>query len=184
MDDRDTSRAWETISELLVRAHGQYDSENISQLEHALQSADLAQRANASRAEITAALLHDVGHLIAPVGPVGAEDHDRVGACFLEELGFGPSVVSLVRGHVDAKRYLVWRDSGYQSHLSEASQISLELQGGAMTSAEARAFSQDGGFRARIRLRSWDDRAKVEHLVVPVLDEYRPLVLSQLRASA
>ena len=40
-----------------------YD-ENISQTEHALQCALLAQRENASDALVAAALLHDVGHLL------------------------------------------------------------------------------------------------------------------------
>ena len=42
----------------------QYGNENVTQLEHALQWAELAEKNNFSKEIITAALLHDIGHLL------------------------------------------------------------------------------------------------------------------------
>ena len=40
---------------------------------------------------------------------LGVEDHDRVGERFLAAAGFPESVTKFVRGHVLAKRYLVFK---------------------------------------------------------------------------
>lgn len=45
-----------------------YIGEPVSQLEHALQAAALAVQAKATGAQVLAALFHDTGHLIAPLG--------------------------------------------------------------------------------------------------------------------
>ena len=42
----------------------QYGNENVTQLEHALQCAELTEKNNYSKEIITAALLHDIGHLL------------------------------------------------------------------------------------------------------------------------
>ena len=52
--------------ETLFRNHGNiaYSGEPVTQLEHALQTAQLAERGQASPELITAAFLHDLGHLL------------------------------------------------------------------------------------------------------------------------
>ena len=40
---------------------------------------------------------------------LGTRTHEKVGELFLKNLGFPESVTSFVRGHVEAKRYLVYR---------------------------------------------------------------------------
>ena len=45
----------------------QYGNENVTQLEHALQCAELAEKNNFSKEIITAALLHDIGDELAPM---------------------------------------------------------------------------------------------------------------------
>ena len=40
---------------------------------------------------------------------LGTRTHEKVGEKFLKNLGFPDNVTSFVRGHVDAKRYLVYR---------------------------------------------------------------------------
>ena len=72
---------------------------------------------------ILGAFLHDVGHLVAQdrglermaTGDVilGAQHHDTVGETFLRELGVPQSVTQYCRGHVDAKRYLTYKDAVY-----------------------------------------------------------------------
>ena len=46
------------------RGHSEYGGEPVTQLEHALQCATLAEAEQASPALIAAALLHDIGHLL------------------------------------------------------------------------------------------------------------------------
>ena len=53
------------IKEILERTgDARYGGEKISQLQHALQCAALAEDAGCDAALITAALLHDIGHLV------------------------------------------------------------------------------------------------------------------------
>lgn len=175
---------WSRIEERFARFGQESYGEGVSQLEHALQSAHLARRAGADDAEVIAALLHDLGHLIpeAPrMGDLGVDHHEEVGARLLAGEGFGRAVTDLVAAHVAAKRYLVFRDARYRARLSDASRASLRHQGEAMTIDEARAFEQSPGFAAALRLRSFDDRAKVPGLAVPGLETYRALVLDHLQ---
>lgn len=142
-----------------------YIGEPVSQLEHALQCASLAQAAHADEHEVLAALFHDIGHLIAPEGSaemagLGICEHERLGAEWLAALGFAPAVCELVGAHVQAKRYLAQRTPGYVSRLSPASLGTLEFQGGPMSAQEAARFETDPLFKAKVRLRSWDEAAK------------------------
>lgn len=45
------------------RGHSLYGKEAVTQMQHALQAASAAERADAGAALISAALLHDIGHL-------------------------------------------------------------------------------------------------------------------------
>lgn len=155
-----------------------YIGEPISQLAHALQSADLARRARASEELVLAALFHDVGHLIAgeDLEGLGTAHHEELGARFLAERGFGPAVTELVRGHVAAKRYLAWKSAGYEGRLSDASRRTLALQGGPMSDGEAAAFERLPRFRELVQLRKIDEQAKDPAAAPPPLDAYRALV--------
>ena len=119
----------------------EYIGEPVSQVEHALQAAHIASEQGAASDVILAALLHDVGHLVFPeaeaMADVGVLDHERLGATWLESLGFSASVTRLVASHVDAKRYLVSTDPQYRERLSAASARTLEFQGGPITAPEA-----------------------------------------------
>ena len=164
-----------------------YIGEPVSQLEHALQAAALAQAARAARSEVLAALFHDIGHLIAPPGAaemdgLGIVDHEGIGAAWLAALGFDAETCELVRSHVQAKRYLARRKPGYYERLSEASRGTLRFQGGPMSEAEAAAFEADPLFAAKVRLRSWDEAAKDPDRVVPGLASYAELIRAQLEA--
>ena len=60
-----------TDIELLFARHGanQYSGEPVTQLEHALQTAHLAEQSGADDALVTACLLHDLGHLLNEWNP-------------------------------------------------------------------------------------------------------------------
>jgi predicted HD phosphohydrolase len=158
-----------------------YIGEPVSQLEHALQCAALAQQARASDVEVLAALLHDIGHLVADssapqMDGLGVLDHEHLGARFLGELGMCDAVCSLVAAHVSAKRYLALRKAGYYGALSDASRGTLAFQGGPMSEDEAARFEADPQCAAKLRLRMWDEAAKRTDVRVPQLDSYAPLV--------
>jgi phosphonate degradation associated HDIG domain protein len=164
----------------LFRLKGQaaYFGEAVTQTEHALQSAHLAEQSGAAPEWIAAALLHDVGHLLHALPEDIAEHgidgrHEEAGAAWLEGF-FGPAVVDPIRLHVAAKRYLCAAEPAYHAGLSEASQRNLRLQGGPMSAEEVGRFEQEPWFRSAVLVRLWDDTAKVPGLVVPGLDHYRP----------
>ena len=167
-------------------ARRMYDEE-VTELEHALQSAALAQAEGAPDHLVAAALLHDVGHLVSddnvPLDEDLAEDfhHERVGARYLARW-FGPEVTAPVALHVAAKRYLCAVEPGYLDDLSTSSARSLALQGGPMSPAEVEAFERLSHHGAATLVRRWDDRAKVGGLAVADLDAYRSL-LARLASS-
>lgn len=165
----------------LYRTRGaqQYGNEAVSQLEHALQCAALAQRAGAAPALVAAAFLHDFGHLLAggPHGGAGDADdvHQYLAIPFLRGV-FPDAVLEPMRLHVDAKRYLCRADPRYWSALSPASQRSLELQGGAYSAVEAERFLHGRYARDAIALRRWDDQAKEPGRATPELTAMREVL--------
>lgn len=171
---------------LLARASERsYIGEPVSQLDHALQCARLAQDEGADDLMVAAALLHDVGHLVGAddfdsMDSLGAHDHEHIGGAYLQCLGMREAVCDLVSGHVDAKRYLVRRDPSYAARLSSASVRTLKLQGGAMTEEQAVAFERSWKHERLLRLRRWDDEAKVMGKQVPGLEHYAPLLTALL----
>jgi gamma-butyrobetaine dioxygenase len=160
-----------------VGGEAAYFGEAVSQAAHALQAAHLAEQAGADDALVAAALLHDVGHLLHGLPEDLAERgidgrHEQGGADWLAR-HFGPAVSEPVRLHVAAKRYLCTVEPDYLAGLSPASRRSLELQGGPFDAAGVRSFEAEPYFRDAVRLRRWDDEAKVPGLAVPGLDRYR-----------
>jgi [1-hydroxy-2-(trimethylamino)ethyl]phosphonate dioxygenase len=166
------------------RGNDAYFGEDVSQEEHALQAAWLAEKSQAPPALVVAALLHDVGHLIhglpEDIADQGIDGlHQAAGAAWLAK-HFGPEVTEPVRLHVDAKRYLCHADATYRALLSASSQQSLALQGGPCSEEEAKTLAANPYFKGAVMLRRWDDAAKVPGLEVPKLDHYRKLIDSAL----
>ena len=168
-----------TDIELLFARHGasQYSGEPVTQLEHALQTAHLAEQSGADDALVTACLLHDLGHLLNDQGRGfddtpslrGIDDtHQYFALPFLRGL-FPDAVLDAIKLHVDAKRYLCQANAGYHAKLSDDSKRSLVLQGGAFSMAQSAAFLGQRGARDAVMLRHWDDLAKQAELGTPSL---------------
>lgn len=160
-----------------TRGCGRYGLSSVSQLEHALQAAALAQQRQLGDAFVIAALLHDAGHLLSgedtDLASQGIDDqHEEASARILDGL-YGPAVAGPVRLHVAAKRYLCGVDPGYYEKLSDDSRQSLVLQGGPMSADEIAAFDRLEHRAAALALRIIDDAAKVPGLQTPGLDSYR-----------
>jgi len=171
-----------------IRTHGQsnYD-ESVTQIEHALQAAHLATQHGCDDVEITAALLHDFGHLLldehATQEGFLQEDlnHEKAGADFLD--GYFPNeVTEPIRLHVAAKRYLCTVDADYYDRLSAASKRSFEVQGGNLSAAEQSQLDSNDGLATALKLRRFDDQAKQRNQDVPPLEAYAENVQRCLRA--
>ena len=160
-----------------------YFGEQVTETEHALQCAYLAEQAGASKSIIAASLLHDIGHLLhglrEDVALHGIDaKHEDVGALWLLDY-FPTEVVDCVRLHVDAKRYLTATEPGYLEALSESSVQSLALQGGPFTDDEVKEFEvNESNYLAALMVRRWDDESKVVGLEVPPVEHYRPILES------
>jgi [1-hydroxy-2-(trimethylamino)ethyl]phosphonate dioxygenase len=171
------------IELLAAKGIRQYGEEQVSHCEH---GAFLAERAGASGTVVAAALLHDIGHLLHEAGEHPAlrsidDRHEELGAEYL--LGvFGPTVAEPVRLHVAAKRYLCATDPGYLGCLSAASVRSLELQGGPFNAAEATAFRSIPFADQAVRIRLWDDAAKLPRCETPPIEHYGATLLAALKA--
>ncbi len=177
MPDASLGAVEQEIARLFDHGGGSlYGGERVTQLEHGLQAALLAEQQGASDELVVAALLHDIGHLLHDL-PDDAPDrgvddvHEALGANWLRDR-FPDEVLEPVRLHVDSKRYLCATEPGYWEALSDPSKVSLELQGGPMSDDECVAFRAGPHFAASIRLRRWDDEAKVAGLETPSLQHY------------
>jgi phosphonate degradation associated HDIG domain protein len=168
----------EVVSLLERRGQNQYGMEAINQLEHALQCAHLAEQAGETTDTVVASLLHDLGHLLAAEREGVKENntdqddlHQYMALPFLRGL-FSDAVLEPIRLHVDAKRYLCLIEPSYWASLSAASKHSLEQQGGVFNEAEGQSFMLQPFAAEAVRLRRYDDLAKVPAKAVPGLDHY------------
>ena len=155
----------------------QYGNEDVTQLEHALQCAELAEQNNKSDAFITAALLHDIGHLLYedkdPIHEGKDGVHEDLGADYLSKY-FSEEVTLPIRAHVASKRYLSSVEDGYYDSLSEASKISLKVQGGPFSKEEAEEFINKPFMDEAVELRRFDDMAKILDKKTPDVEHFRP----------
>ena len=170
-----------SIKDLLQEsgAH-RYGGEPVSQLEHALQCAHLAESEQAPDELIVAAMLHDLGHMLHDLGDdatqQGADDKHQYRALHLLKRSFGDAVLEPIRLHVDAKRYLCRVDAAYYDALTSASKASLALQGNAFSAEDARRFIMQPFARDAARLRTWDDRAKTPGAPTPDLSHFAAIM--------
>ena len=160
-----------------------YIGEKVTITEHMIQTAMLAEKTNCSSSLICSSLLHDYGHFILEnpddlVNKKKDGKHEDVGYEFLKKY-FVKDVVKPIKHHVKAKRYLA-RDEKYYQLLSEASKISLELQGGIMNDKESKEFESNEFFESSIKLRKFDEEAKKTGLKIKSINEYKNLLVSKL----
>jgi predicted HD phosphohydrolase len=150
------------LHDILLKQGKRTYADSVTHLDHALHCATLAEREGSPAWLVTAALTHDIGHLIhAPdnfyEGRVEDDNHERVGAYWLRAR-FDARVADTVAAHVEAKRYLCSTEPGYMRALSPGCRLSLTLQGGPMCSAEIHQFEQSPLFKDALRIRRWEER--------------------------
>lgn len=187
MNQQLANKRAEEIFELYEKFGNQdYIGEPVSQLEHMCQAAQLAESEGYDDEVVLAAFLHDVGHLLPvhdeseSMNGFGTIDHEKIGAYHLSKLGFSERMCSLIASHVNAKRYLTFKYPDYYNKLSKASKQTLEFQGGIMSLEEATAFENDELFPLYIKMRQWDEAAKIEHQSLPPLEKYKDMMTQHL----
>jgi predicted HD phosphohydrolase len=172
----------------LFLAHGRRRyGEGVTDLHHALQCAALARRQGADDELVLAALVHDIGRLLAVVAaadgkPRAESSHDHHAAWGAAALRpFVPArTLAAVERHVAAKRYLCAVDPVYAAALSAASVRSLAAQGGPLSAEERARFDAEPWAEEALRVRRWDDSAKDPAAACAPLEDYRPLLVRYL----
>ena len=178
------------IFDLFSRFGPERYGEDLSLEEHMLQSAALVQSLGAPRSLVVAALLHDIGYFLqtdvlrtgaaAPANPRNDIAHETLGATWLSR-AFDEDVTAPIALHVQAKRYLCAVEPGYFGQLSQASRLSLAVQGGVMSEAEVAAFAKEPAFEAALILRRCDDRGKDRSVHTQGIERFRMLLTESLR---
>ena len=138
---------------------------------------------NCSSSLICASLLHDYGHFILdnPDKLVNQKEdgkHEDVAYRYLKKY-FKKNVVEPIKIHVKAKRYLA-RNQKYYRILSQASKVSLHLQGGVMNDEESEKFKKEKFFDDAIKLRKFDEAAKKIGIKMKNINNYKSLLNSNL----
>lgn len=165
----------------LYKMHGGagYIGEEVTQYEHAFQCYLLAKNYiddNRNDLDFTTispyeiklgAFLHDIGHLLEfedielkNMDGYGILNHEIEGSKLLKSLGFSDNICKLTENHINAKRYLITKNTDYYNKLSYASKKTFEFQGGKMNINELIKFECDNLFFWYLKLRDWDDKAK------------------------
>ena len=160
-----------------------YIGEDLTMSEHMIQTAMLAEENECSDDLICSCLLHDYGHfVINDPNRLVSDDidgrHEAIGANYLNNF-FHLKIIEPILLHVDAKKYLA-RDEKYFNSLSEASKISLKLQGGIMSDEEAKKFEQNKNYENAIKLRRFDEGAKRQNIKTKDIKDYKKLLISKI----
>ncbi len=160
-----------------------YIGEKITISEHMIQSAMLAEKSKSNDDLICSCLLHDYGHFIIddPDELVKNDKdgyHESIGYEYLKSF-FKKEIVEPIKYHVLAKRYLA-RNKKYYNLLSDASKISLKLQGGILNKKESNEFEKMSFFKNTIKLRKFDELAKKTNIKIKSINKYKDLLSSQL----
>lgn len=158
-----------------------YIGESVTQTEHMIQAAMLAENDDQDDYMILAALFHDIGHLIQfesevsleTMGNYGVKNHEKIGKKFLEDNNVPYPIPELVENHVKVKRYLTFKNPEYFKVLSNASKETLKRQGGPFNLKEANYFESDPLFEKSLLIRKYDDKAKENNVELRSLEYYK-----------
>ncbi|MGJ3261470.1 MAG: HD domain-containing protein [Rhodospirillales bacterium] len=166
----------------------QYGTEPITELEHALQIADIADEMSGDEELVLAALLHDIGRVAVRQDEIsdtlvpdhmgktgGGKGHDEAGADLLKDY-FSDRILSGIRMHVAAKRYLCTVEPKYRDRISGGSETTLRMQGGLMSDAELEEFRATPYSEDAVQIRRWDDMAKTPGKETRPLEHWRDMI--------
>jgi [1-hydroxy-2-(trimethylamino)ethyl]phosphonate dioxygenase len=160
-----------------------YIGEDLTMSEHMIQTAMLAEKNKCSGDLICSSLLHDYGHFVIKSPNQLVCDkidggHEVIGANYLKNF-FDYKIIEPILLHVEAKKYLS-RNKKYFENLSNASKISLKLQGGVMNDDDAKKFEQNKNYKEAIKLRRFDEGAKQKNIKLKKIEDYKELLRSKI----
>ena len=188
MTRADIDKTVEDLFDMIANSgEADYIGENVTQLEHMCQAAEYAEAQGNDPELVLGALFHDIGHFCSEygeesdMGGFGHISHDKVGADYLRDRGFSERIAGIVQNHVEAKRYLCVTKPGYFNKLSDASKKTLAFQGGPMSEEEVAQFESDPYYKDYVKMRAWDELAKVENKPLPDLERYKEMAKAHLR---
>ena len=161
-----------------------YIGEKVTMSEHMIQTAMLAEKAKCDDDLICSCLLHDYGHFILENPDELVKEnldgkHEDIGYEYLKNI-FKKEIIEPIKYHLQAKRYLA-RDEKYFNLLSEASKISLKLQGGVLNDEESIIFEVQDYFKSTILLRKFDEAAKKTDIKMKSIHDYKKLLTSKIK---
>lgn len=182
----------ETIDEIFGLYHDYGNNrymigEEVTQIDHMIQTAMVAEREGGDEQTILAAFLHDIGHLVGhrdhlkQMDGWGTMDHDKVGGEYLKSKGFPEKICKLVSNHVEAKRYMVTVDPGYAENLSLASKTTLGYEGGKMSEKEMFEFDRDPLRNTYFQFRRWEEMSKEVNVKLEPIEKYKELMRKVLK---
>ena len=180
----------EKINEIffLYEKYGNQDyiGEEVSHLEHMIQAAMLAEEDEQPEFVILAALFHDIGHLVvldtcSDKNHLSTKNHEHIGSLFLCNQGIPYPIPHLVKSHVLTKRFLVTTQNFYYDTLSLSSKLTLEEQGGRLSEMECKSFKSHHLYNEMIKIRLYDDNAKVKGKQIKPLDYYKQMCIKYLK---
>ena len=160
-----------------------YIGEKVTIAEHMIQSAMMAEKSKSKDYLVCSCLLHDYGHFILDDPDKLVKEnkdgrHEDIGYEYLKKF-FKKEIVEPIKHHVQAKRYLA-RDKKYYNRLSDASVVSLKLQGGLLNNKEAKIFEKEEFFKEAIKIRKFDESAKKTNIKMKSIINYKDLLISKL----
>ena len=172
-----TKSEWKSVYNHIAQSYQtaaktQYGEEAVTELEHSLQCAELADQAAADEELVLACLLHDVARFAVPQDDVSdtlqkakvhnaAKGHGVKAAELMD--GFLPErSLFFIQHHAEAKQYLCQTHPGYKDKLSSASIKTLQVQSQDTDQQKLDELAAHPWWPDAVRLRVWDDAAKVK----------------------
>ena len=165
--------AYEQVTDSFDKASTiRYGESAVTEIEHALQCAELADHAGADDDLVFAAMLHDVGRYAVPQELVSdtlqdveiAEDargHGERGAQLMANMLPARSLFC-IQYHAESKIYLCQTNPNYRASLAGASVKTLAVQSANYDQARLDDLSGHRWWQDALRVRVWDDTAKVK----------------------
>ena len=127
--------------------------------------------------------MHDYGHFILENPDELVKEnldgkHEDIGYEYLKKI-FKKEIIEPIKYHVQANDILL-EMKNILNLLSEASKISLKLQGGVLNDNEVCKFEAQDYFKSTILLRKFDEAAKKTDIKMKSIHDYKKLLTSKL----
>ena len=158
----------------------------VTQLDHMFQTAKRAEGEGYNEEIILSAFFHDIGHLISYTFKASNSngecsiDYGKVGAEYLQGLGFSENICNMVRSQLQTKRYLNYKFYNCDQNRSSASIVNPEQKETVMNAVEARVFECNPMHLLYIKLLEWDNMAIIGNVAGASTAKYQQMALKHL----